>query len=310
MRRAIRPNRDCPVCGDSRRRSLSLIYAIPEFDVVECDVCGVAFINQAISGNRGFAAEYGIVTDPMLSGKATRDLANLKLFLRRCGVVDFQSLKLLDLGCGIGTFLLRAAQEGWSVAGLEINSSAANHARERRGLNVQTGSVEDRTCFPSETFKVITMFGVIEHLASPRQAVKECARLLEPHGFLVIETPNGNGLMRRAGRLLYRITGGFVRFHVKELFQMGGGHAVIFDRRSISVLLKNFGFEVVSAKPSTYGLRILLERFRNLALAARVIKCLGTSVVFFFGQALGASNHLTVYARKNPDNAEVRQSPS
>jgi SAM-dependent methyltransferase len=274
------------------------MYALPEFEVVECRTCSAAFINAPIENGQGFAIEYGLTTDPVLAAKARKDFQELKSVLLRSGAAGVHRLCLLDIGCGIGSFLLGPAQEGWPVAGLELSSSAAQYAGEERGLNVQPGSIEDGTSFPSAQFDVITMYGVIEHLRHPRKALDECARLLKPQGFLVIQTPNGNGLMRRAGQLIYRATDGLLRFQVKEFFQMGGGHSVCFNRRSIDILLATAGFSVISIRQSTYGLRILLQRFGHLGLPARAAKCLGTSALFALGQMLGASNHMTVYARK------------
>ncbi len=100
-------------------------------------------------------------------------------------------------------------------------------------------------------------------------AIKECARVLRPGGFLLLQTPTEDGLIRRAGRLLYWVTDGLVHFQVKQFYQMGGGHTLCFNRRSIGGLLDRCGFELLRIDGSTYGLRILLKRFERLSLLER-----------------------------------------
>jgi 2-polyprenyl-3-methyl-5-hydroxy-6-metoxy-1,4-benzoquinol methylase len=207
-------------------------------------------------------------------------------------------VSLLDVGCGIGTFLQQAEREGWRVAGLELSTSVAAFARERNRLDVHASSIESNTNFPPASFDVITMFAVIEHVANPRVAIEECARLLRPGGSLILQTPAEGGVLRRTGRFLYWASCGLVSFHVKQLYQTGGGHSVCFNRHSMRTLLARCGFELLSFEQSTYGFRVLLYRFKNLPLLKRLVHIFGTLFVFSLGRILGSGNHMTVYARK------------
>lgn len=292
-------NRSCPVCENSDRQQCQLWCAIPEFEVLRCRTCGVAFINKVVNDNFGFGVDHEVAEDPTLAMKAANDFRRLKEKLSLAGVAGRSGFRLLDVGCGMGTFLQQAQQASWNVAGLELSPTEAAYAREQRGLTVYNCSIESATNFPCDSFDVITMFGVIEHLGNPRGAAKECARMLRSNGFLVLQTPAEDGFMRRLGRLLYWASGGLITFQVKQLYQMGGGHSACFSRRSIKELMARCGFDVLSVEGSTYGLRLLLMRFRNMPLPKRFIYCFGTSVVYALGRILG-SNHMTVYARKRP----------
>jgi len=288
--------RPCPVCGNFRREECKRCYAITEFEVLRCRGCGVRFINEVIDDNLGFGVDHEVAEDPDLTMKAVSDFRQLKEKLAAVRM-PCQGRSLLDVGCGMGTFLQQAQQEGWNAAGLELSPAIAAYAREQRGLAVDSSSIESTTSFPSASFDVVTMFGVIEHLANPQSAAGECARLLRPGGLLVLQTPSEDGLMRRVGRLLYWASGGLFSFQVKQFYQMNGGHSVCFDRRSIKTLLDRTGFEVLSIEGSTYGLRLLLRRFREMRAPKRLIYTVGTSLVFFAGRILG-SNHMTIYAQK------------
>jgi SAM-dependent methyltransferase len=250
-----------------------------------------------MSGNSGFQVKYA-ETDPIISIKSAKDLKYLKWKLKAARLVELRGQRLLDVGCATGVFLQQAQQEGCKVAGLELNPALVQCARRERNLEVDIGSIELITKFPSASFDIVTMFGVIEHLGAPRSAVQECSRLLRSGGLLVVQTPTEDGLIRRIGHILYRATGGFVRFQIKQLYQTGGGHTMCFDRRSLRRLLTCAGFDILTIDPSTYGLRLLLLRFESLPLHKRLIYSVGTSIVFSLGRILGSSNHMTVYALK------------
>ncbi len=289
--------RPCPACGNSRAGGCKRVYATREFDVLRCRECDLCFINCVIDDNLGFNLETNVHTDPLLASKGLTDFVQLKVKLHQAGVDTSKGLRLLDVGCGIGTFLLNPQQEGWDVAGLELNPQAAEYAIRTRKLKVRAGSIEGRTEFDSQSFDVVTAFGVIEHLAEPVFAIRECKRLLRPGGFLVLQTPTEDGLLRRLGRALFAASHGLVRFQVKEFYQMSGGHSICFNRRSIRALLERYGFEVIRIVPSTYGLRVLLKRFERASPLKKSVKSAGTALAFGLGKIVGLTNHITVYAR-------------
>jgi 2-polyprenyl-3-methyl-5-hydroxy-6-metoxy-1,4-benzoquinol methylase len=110
--------------------------------------------------------------------------------------------KLLDVGCGNGTFLARMKGLGWQVAGVEVDPKAVTQARAQ-GLIVYQGRLEEHN-LPDNEFDAITMSHVIEHVHDPLSLLKECHRVLKPRGHLVITTPNpagwGHGIFRENWR--------------------------------------------------------------------------------------------------------------
>jgi 2-polyprenyl-3-methyl-5-hydroxy-6-metoxy-1,4-benzoquinol methylase len=97
--------------------------------------------------------------------------------------------KLLDVGCSFGFFLDAARQRGWSVEGIDISAYAADYARSRFNLSVQSVPVTEAR-FPDQAFDVITMWEVVEHLPSPVDALRHLSRFLRPGGMIVLGTPN------------------------------------------------------------------------------------------------------------------------
>lgn len=101
--------------------------------------------------------------------------------------------RLLDVGCGNGSFLDQMRQLGWDVTGVEPDGAAVTVAREKLGLQVFEGSLEEAG-LPAGHYDAITMNHVIEHLPDPIVTLKECHRVLKPGGELVVATPNIKGM--------------------------------------------------------------------------------------------------------------------
>jgi 2-polyprenyl-3-methyl-5-hydroxy-6-metoxy-1,4-benzoquinol methylase len=130
------------------------------------------------------ATAFGVVAAlavPWLKWVVDRQFRHLP---RRAG----QQPRLLDVGCGDGSFLADAAACGWHVLGLEPDPKAAAHAREK-GIEVRQGGLEQaRDCLGN--LDAITLSHVIEHMHAPTESLMACLRLLKPGGQLWIETPN------------------------------------------------------------------------------------------------------------------------
>jgi 2-polyprenyl-3-methyl-5-hydroxy-6-metoxy-1,4-benzoquinol methylase len=110
--------------------------------------------------------------------------------------------RLLDVGCGNGSFIAGMAQLGWEVTGVEFDEKAVEAARER-GVRVLSGSLAEQR-FPDDSFDAITLSNVIEHLPDPIGTFRELKRILAPGGRLVMVTPNidsaGHRIFRRCWR--------------------------------------------------------------------------------------------------------------
>jgi 2-polyprenyl-3-methyl-5-hydroxy-6-metoxy-1,4-benzoquinol methylase len=95
---------------------------------------------------------------------------------------------LLDVGCGDGGFMRRVERLGWRAVGLELDPKACAVASARK-LNVTRGAVPD-TGLPAQSFDVITLHHVIEHVHDPRAVLHELFRLAKPNGRIILTTPN------------------------------------------------------------------------------------------------------------------------
>ncbi|WP_432672358.1 class I SAM-dependent methyltransferase [Flavobacterium sp. SM2513] len=92
---------------------------------------------------------------------------------------------LLDIGAGTGHFLDLAQKNKWTVTGIEPNLGARNMATEK-GISF----AENIQSLPNNSFDVITMWHVLEHVYDLDEQIKELKRVLKPDGVIVIAVPN------------------------------------------------------------------------------------------------------------------------
>jgi 2-polyprenyl-3-methyl-5-hydroxy-6-metoxy-1,4-benzoquinol methylase len=92
---------------------------------------------------------------------------------------------LLDIGAGTGDFLLTAKQNGWNTIGVEPSEKAKGIAI---GKGIQfSDSTEE---LESNSFDVVTMWHVLEHVPNLETQIKELKRLVKPNGTIIIAVPN------------------------------------------------------------------------------------------------------------------------
>jgi 2-polyprenyl-3-methyl-5-hydroxy-6-metoxy-1,4-benzoquinol methylase len=99
-----------------------------------------------------------------------------------------QEGKILDFGCGNGTFLDNMMQGGWQAYGLDFDIKAVNHCKSK-GINANTGDIPSQN-YPDNFFDVITINHVIEHVHEVDTLLADCFKVLKKGGKLVIATPN------------------------------------------------------------------------------------------------------------------------
>ena len=95
---------------------------------------------------------------------------------------------LLDVGAGTGFFLRAAKKRGWTVTGIEPNSSARNLANSKAPNTVF--DTETLRTLPEKSFDVITLWHVLEHLPNLEDDLKTFQKLLKPNGRIVVAVPN------------------------------------------------------------------------------------------------------------------------
>lgn len=109
-----------------------------------------------------------------------------------------QDSALLDVGCGNGTFLLRAREMGWDVAGCEPDARAVD-ACKRAHLDVIEGDAFHPS-LDTRQFDVITVSHVLEHVIEPVRLLRRIFSLLKPGGSIWLAMPNAGAVGLRIFR--------------------------------------------------------------------------------------------------------------
>ncbi len=132
--------------------------------------------------------------------------------------------RLLDVGCGDGSFLLAARDAGWKVMGTELNP------RPARSLGLDVRHTLDHIAHP-ERFDCVTMWHSLEHMKDTKSTLLSIAGLLAPQGHLIIAVPNNGSLQAKM-------------FGSKWLHLDVPRHLYHFDPGSLRFSLENAGFHV------------------------------------------------------------------
>jgi 2-polyprenyl-3-methyl-5-hydroxy-6-metoxy-1,4-benzoquinol methylase len=96
--------------------------------------------------------------------------------------------RVLELGAAHGGFVSLLRQAGFDAAGLELSPAIVELARRTFEVPMLQGTLEEQD-LPAESFDVIALFDVLEHLTDPVATLQRCFRLLKPHGVLLVQTP-------------------------------------------------------------------------------------------------------------------------
>lgn len=131
-----------------------------------------------------------------------------------------RGLRVLEIGCGLGTDGVQFARAGASYTGVDLTDAAVSLARRNFELQNLTG--EFRTAdaenldFADDTFDLVYSHGVLHHTPDTERAVKEINRVLRPNGRAVVMLYHRDSynyrvnisVLRRAGaRLLHNEAG-------------------------------------------------------------------------------------------------------
>src|SRR5712692_6887167 len=94
--------------------------------------------------------------------------------------VDLEDRAILDIGCGVGTYVARLREFSSCVHGIDIDEEKA-HTAASRLPNIALGAAEALP-YRDNSFDVILLNEVIEHVRDDREAIREAVRCLRPGG--------------------------------------------------------------------------------------------------------------------------------
>ncbi|MFO0937906.1 MAG: class I SAM-dependent methyltransferase [Gemmataceae bacterium] len=167
------------------------------FAVVICKTCGLTYTNprpdfESIAGF--YPANYNPhkkkSKNRLVQSSSWHSKVTGRSIPERNGDLPWHGRgRLLDFGCGGGSFLRRMADRGWTVTGIDVSPVAVQTVRDEQGLRAFSGTLPHPELKPC-SFDVITMWHVLEHVHEPLSTLRDAYELLVPGGKLVIALPN------------------------------------------------------------------------------------------------------------------------
>ncbi len=272
---------ECPICGDGYfkgiRDIVSDLERIPEgldrsfvvhANIERCASCGL-YRTMHRSENRLGSELYqedSICFDASVSkvhaaqARSVSSTDELSLLITR------PPARLLDVGCGAGQFLLRACEAGYRGTGIDLDPRAVAFARDELGLDVRSASLDQLPL--EEKFDIVTMFGVLEHIAEPLDFLRSIRQRISSGGEILIGVPNVASLNRWISRLSR---------HDWDMF-LEPGHLYHYDIRTLTALCARAALQLRHWATGTITIRGKVPFFpsRNVSLERAVQRAVAT----------------------------------
>lgn len=261
----------CPVCSSLNIREIytGTDKALSKFSnnnfcrlsLFSCD-CGMFFLGKIDYDLADMHESYWkMLVSNMCAEYPVDDSLNQNLLLNSLNRYK-KTGNLLEIGCGNGKFLQSAQGIGWQVTGIELSEKAVDIARQKYGVNVLKGPLEDTAQeLKASSFDIIIMWGVIEHLQDPVGALKIVKSLLRKAGVLIIYTPNANSIFHRLARTVYFSTKGLIKFPMERVII--AMHVMYFTPQTLRKIMDKCGLSVRKIEMQDINLNFIFKAHNN-----------------------------------------------
>ena len=259
-------NKNCPWCGSENAKlhlKLKDEFLTKEtFEIYECEHCGLLYTEPRPVKDK-IGAYYQ--SEDYYSHKENKKGFIPKIYEIVKGVnlkakykmvtEGMQTGQVLDIGCGVGDFLHTMEQNHWETTGIEPSEDAKAIAQKR--VKAQIYAPEKIEQLPDESFDLITMWHVLEHVDDLNTEVHHLHRLLKKGGRLVLALPNYQS---------------FDAQYYKEFWAAYDvpRHLNHFSRNSIHNLFINSGLELKKTEKlvwDAYYISFMSEKYQGHSMA-------------------------------------------
>ena len=252
-------NQDLPQngyhCGICEHKSSSSEFQVEGIDIEYCNNCGVHFSTYDPQKSQVIYQEdyysgvdngYGDYALEIKTHKATfsRRLKFAEEYLPEKGI-------LLDYGCAIGHLCMVSKEMGWKTFGSDFSNFGAETTNTDYGVET---FVSDVTHPPikDNSVDLVCMYDLIEHIPDPGKALRNVSKIIKPEGYVHLVTPDVGSFSR------FLLGKNWFHFKPRE-------HLYFFNKKTMTSLLQENGFEVVTVKTSVSYMTIedIFKRFEK-----------------------------------------------
>jgi SAM-dependent methyltransferase len=121
---------------------------------------------------------------------AGRDFAHIMAFAYSAFKSKTHNPVYLDIGCAFGHSIKQGEEFGLETYGIEYSGYATRRSLAR--ASIVRGDAQSLP-FDSDSFDIVSIFEVVEHLPNPESALRECFRVLRNDGLLIMSTRSEPG---------------------------------------------------------------------------------------------------------------------
>jgi len=252
----------CPLCNNNKISKkfdcIDFIVSGKVFGIYQCDNCRLMFTNPRpddIEINDYYKSDNYVVH----AEKKNNIINYLFLVVRKISIKrKFEIVKkydinkkILDIGCGTGTFLAYCKNKGMEIAGIEPSELARNIALQKYKLN-NIYSVKEFNFLHKNYYGIITLWHVLEHVHNIDEYLNNISNLLSKDGTLIIALPNPDSYDA------YYYSNFWAAYDVPR-------HLYHFNKNVIENLLANYNFNLIKVLPlkfDSYYISMLSEKYK------------------------------------------------
>ena len=230
VRQDLSFERACPLCG---AKESTVLFMKGGFPHQRCAACNMVYVSPALREERLHSLYQGEDSYTRVLMNETQQQMDRKRFdygLDRVEQHVPKPRRILDVGCGPGTFLEVAREREWDVAGIEFNSWCVQRLGEL-GIEVFDVPIERAQIEPG-SFSCVSAWSLIEHVLDPMRLFAEFRRVLSDGGVLMLMVPNIDSLLVRV-------------MHEKAATFCGEMHVNFFSPQTLREALRRSGFETL-----------------------------------------------------------------
>lgn len=229
----------CPICGSRDSKAVFQTQDYKQqitddiFEVKRCRECTVGYLSPRPTKEelpRYYDEHFywSHENDDEAKGKAEKVLKirETQLKEKAAWLNDIPPGELLDIGTMKGDFIYYMNKLGWNVQGIEFSDTPPNLF----DMPIEYGDFLQMDIQP-ESYDVITMWAVLEHVYEPREYVHKIAELLKPGGKFIFLVTNFNSIQGR-------------------LFEWDDypRHLTLFTKKSVNRLMSQTGLRITKTR--------------------------------------------------------------
>ena len=250
----------CPVCSHTRFTNFlhceDFTTSREKFTLSKCESCEFVFTNPRPDSKE---IEKYYQSDNYISHSGGRKsaidflylLARKRTLKAKRKIIEFNSngKTVLDFGCGTGEFLKEMNIYGYETFGVEPSTIAREKASQQ-----QAGKIfHDQSELPEQTFDVITLWHVLEHVHNLNEALQKFQKILSHSGTIFIAVPN----LKSEDAQYYKSY--WAAYDVPR-------HLWHFSATNMKTILEKNGFKLLRILPmklDAYYVSMLSESYKN-----------------------------------------------